>query len=196
MDKWRNYALKSGKIKKNYQRQYSNRNSVGLPKKASYCDRILESGQEQSEIEKEIMEAMYGQGQIRIGGAFQSSGTPSGEIRCGESCGSSSSSGYQEVRCEENGSNGESRKEEVGNDETIREEVSLEAHQEGRQRVPRSNRGRRKAQETDSQIQAGEEEVKEKMTPKEKKHEAKESKAYEKKEDRREAKKEAPKKKK
>lgn len=196
MDKWRNYALKSGKVEKSYKRKHSNGSPFRTPTKASYCDCILESGQEQSEIEKEIMEAMYGQGQIRLGGAFQSSGTPGGKIRCGESCGSSSSSGYQEVRCEENGSNGESRKEEVGNDETVREEVSLEAHQEGRQRVSRTNRGRCKAQKTDSQIQDGEEEVKEKMTPKEKKHEAKESKAYEKKEDKREAKKEAPKKKK
>ena len=137
INKWRNYALKSGKVQSSYQREYCNRKK---------CRKERVSGSGDSHVES------------------------------------------REVQT----------KEEVGNHEVVREENSVEAHQQGQQRVQEPAKRRSKAAQRDSEKQTGEEEVKEKekMTPKEKKHEAKEGKDYEKKEDRREAKKEASKKKK
>lgn len=139
IDKWRNYALKSGKVQSSYQREYCCRKKCRKAGEAGDSHRNVESGKEQT-------------------------------------------------------------KEEVGNHEVIREEIPPEAHQERQQGVQGPAKRRRKAESSDSKIQAGEEEVKgkekEKMTAKEKKHEAKEIEACEKKEDRREAKKEAAKKKK
>lgn len=82
--------------------------------------------------------------------------------------------------------------------ESSREENVSQAHQEGRQgiqesdqRCERSNQRRCEITETDQKIQVKEKHMKEKVTPKERKHEAKEGKAFEKKEDKREAKKES-----
>ncbi len=136
-DKWRNYALKSGKVKSSYQREYCNRKKCRKAGEAGNSNIHVESWKVQPEV-----------------------------------------------------------KEEVGSHESIREEKSAETYQQGQQGIQAAVERRPKASKRNLKIQAGEEEVKEKMTPKEKKHEANESKAYEKKEDRKEAKKEAPKKKK
>ncbi len=73
-------------------------------------------------------------------------------------------------------------KEEIGNDnEEIRKEYFIETHQEGRSRVPCSDQGRCKVEETDISKTKGEEMKKE--SAKEKKHEAKESKSHEKNEE-------------
>jgi hypothetical protein len=70
-------------------------------------------------------------------------------------------------------------------DESSREEDVSKTHQERRQRVQKSNQGRR---ETEKRNLKNKEEIMKKPISKEKKHEAKESKAYEKIEDKKEKK--------
>ena len=47
--KWRNYALKTGKIQSSYIREYSNRKKIRKTREASDSDRILESWPKQAE---------------------------------------------------------------------------------------------------------------------------------------------------
>lgn len=71
-------------------------------------------------------------------------------------------------------------------DEGQREENSSEAHKEGRQGIPCSDKGRCEIKETNNS--KTKEEIMKKQPSKEKKHEAKETKAFEKKEDKKEKK--------
>lgn len=135
-NKWRNYALKGGKVKESYIREYCNRSKARKTSEASSSDSLCESRKNKEEVK---------------------------------------------------GSNYES----------IREKDIAETHQQGQQRIQESAEGRPRAEEENTIKQTKGEKImaKEKMSPKEKKHEAKEGKRYEKLEDKREAKKEAKKKK-
>lgn len=50
INKWRNYALKDGKVKESYIREYSNRSPKREAAKASRSNCIQQSGEEQEEI--------------------------------------------------------------------------------------------------------------------------------------------------
>lgn len=149
----RNYALKDGKVKESYIREYSNRSPKREAREASRCNSLLQSGEGKEEVEAKIAQTPLITNDEWV---FRTRSTH----------------------------------------ENIREENPLETHQEGRQGVSCPDKGRCKTQESNHEIKTGEEKVKEKVTAKERKHEAKEGKAYEKKEDKREAKKESKAKKK
>lgn len=53
-NKWRNYALKDGKVKSSYIREYSNRKKIRKTGEASKSDCNVQSGQEQSKAQEEI----------------------------------------------------------------------------------------------------------------------------------------------
>lgn len=80
------------------------------------------------------------------------------------------------------------QKEIESKNESKREEILIETHREGQQRIPESIEGRSAVEEIPkSNTKKGK--IMAKESKKEKKHEAKESKAYEKKEDKKEKKK-------
>ncbi len=54
-DKWSNYALKDGKVKSCYQREYCNRKKIRKTGASSNCDSNVQSGQVQSEIKEEVV---------------------------------------------------------------------------------------------------------------------------------------------
>lgn len=49
-DKWRNYALKDGKISKSYQSKYKNGDQCRKTIKTSYCDSLKQSWKGEEEI--------------------------------------------------------------------------------------------------------------------------------------------------
>jgi hypothetical protein len=50
INKWRNYALKDGKVKESYIREYSNRSKSRKAAEASRCNSFQQSGKEQEEV--------------------------------------------------------------------------------------------------------------------------------------------------
>ena len=54
-NKWRNYALKDGKIKKSYLSKHQNRDERRQTPTPSSCDRNEQSGQKQAEEEIEML---------------------------------------------------------------------------------------------------------------------------------------------
>lgn len=55
-NKWRNYALKDGKVQSSYIREYSNRKKVRKAGEASNCNSNEQSRQEQSKAQEEEIE--------------------------------------------------------------------------------------------------------------------------------------------
>lgn len=53
-DKWGNYAIKSGKVKSCYQREYCNRSKKRKAAEASHCNSYVQSREIQPETQKEI----------------------------------------------------------------------------------------------------------------------------------------------
>lgn len=164
-DKWRNYALKTGKIKENHLRKYKNRNGAWKAAKTSYSDSVQCSGKEQ---EKEEVVIVY-----REPTEYEKFMHPELEDALKEKF-------VIDLRKK---------------DENSREEKPVEAYQQGQQRVQTTTQGRPRVEKEDNCQTKGKEMKKEKESPKaHKKHESKESKAYERKEDKKEAKKEKGKK--
>ncbi len=165
-NKWSNYALKDGKIKESYIREYSNRSPKREARETSSRNSLQQSWKKQEEIEMIIRPELP---------------------LCLKEIIDKEIEWYGKVL---------EIKEQVvyigdENHESSREENPSETHQEGRQGVSCPDKGRCETEKTNPKIQNGEKKVKEKVTAKERKHEAKESKAFEKKEDNREAKKES-----
>ena len=200
-NKWRNYALKDGKIQSSYIREYSNRKKVRKTREASNCDSNEQSGKEQEEIEELIrppippaISDLLEEEVDWLGKIVELKEDPiprhpdaEKEVQLIYKPPTHHKVGINPIILNDawvvnlRGSN-----------ETSREENPSETYQEGRQGVPSSDQRRCEAQERNTKIQSGEKKVKkEKETMKHKKHEASESKAYEKKEDRKEAKKES-----
>lgn len=102
-NKWSNYALKDGKVKSSYIREYSNRKKVWKTREASNCNSNEQSGQEQAKEEVELI--------------------------------------YKPTIKESN--------------ENIREENTIETHQEGRQGIQESNQGRCKTKKRNSKVKSG-----------------------------------------
>ncbi len=127
-NKWRNYAIKEGKVKSSYIREYCNRSKKRKAAETSDSNSVQQSRQ----VEEEI----------RI------------------------------------------------QNENIRKEDVVEAYQQRQQGIQEPTERRPAAKEADINIKKRKEVVKEKVTPKERKHEAKESKSFEKKEDKQEVSKE------
>ena len=137
-NKWRNYALKDGKIQSSYIREYCNRKKVRKTREASCSNSLLESGQksfqepigfyEEPSFNLEdvhpwitndewIVNILLQKRRIedeksatRIGQPVQSSGEIGSEIRSIESICSSGSCGDEKVRKRAHGKNGSSRK--------------------------------------------------------------------------------------
>jgi hypothetical protein len=66
-NKWRNYALKDGKIQSSYIREYCNRKKVRKTREASNCDSNEQSRKEQSKDEEEVKLVHRGPEHYRIG---------------------------------------------------------------------------------------------------------------------------------
>lgn len=207
-DKWRNYALKDGKISQSYIREYSNRSPKREAREASRSNSLLESRQEPEKVEHKIsmtplitndewiyrMRSTNGIDREREESRDNQAQSGSSERLIRDM---PSVSGEQDRRRRETVNHqdtdegihgitktGNSLK--VRENEDKREEDVSETHQERRQGVSFPDQRRCEVEETDPKIQTREEIVK--KATKEKKHEAKESKAYEKKEDKKEAK--------
>lgn len=58
-NKWRNYALKDGKVKESYIREYSNRSKSRKAAEASSSNSLQQSGQEQEEVNLVFREPPY-----------------------------------------------------------------------------------------------------------------------------------------
>lgn len=56
-DKWRNYALKDGKVKDSYIREYCNRKKIRKAPEASDSHSVEQSRQEQEEVKPLYIEA-------------------------------------------------------------------------------------------------------------------------------------------
>lgn len=65
-NKWRNYALKDGKVKSSYIREYSNRKKVRKTRKASNCDSNEQSGKEHPK-EEEVKLVQRGPEHYKVG---------------------------------------------------------------------------------------------------------------------------------
>ncbi len=197
-DKWRNYAIKDGKVSESYFREYINRKKVRKTSETSSCHSFTESRQEET---KEIKDA---NGNVReeIGSGHKRSrrdediqrsivamrDIPRESIECRPK-----SSSPQRISEGLSKPEHEKIKEE---NEIIGEEIAVEAHCERQQGIQITTQRRSRVKETDlKKLTEGKEKMKkEKVSAKEKRHEAKEGKKYEKIEDKREAKKEAKKK--
>ncbi len=144
-NKWENYAFKNGKVKSCYQREYCNRKKCRKTGEASGGDSLLQGGEVQPEVKEEIDDMkFYGKfvqlnEEVPLTKLFRGA-----EAVVLDILGRASQTLY---------------KEQIGTHESIREEVPIEAHQEGRQGVPIPDKRRRKVKERDPQKQAGEEEV-------------------------------------
>lgn len=165
-DKWRNYALKDGKVQSSYIREYSNRKKIRKTGEAGNCNSLQQSRQEQPKAEEEVKLVQSGPEYYRndvnpmiLNDAWVINLRKTNEERREEN----PSKTYQE------GQQGVSS--------------SAQGRCEAEKRDLKIQTGEEKMK-------------KEKETMKHKKHEASESKAYEKKEDRKEVKKESKPKKK
>ncbi len=146
-NKWRNYALKDGKVQSSYIREYCNRKKVRQAGEASHSDSHVQSRQEQEEI-KEV-KLIY---------------KPPTTHKVGVNSAILNEAWVVNLR-KQDGPVGIT-KEWVDNlkikgreDEIIREENPLETHQEGRQGIQSPDQGRCEAQERDCQIKIREKEV-------------------------------------
>jgi len=172
-NKWSKYALKDGKVKNSYIREYCNRKKIRKTGEASHSDSHEQSRKIQQEDESlrylinhsscnfEDVKLVY----------IEPVDYPKNidPVILNESWVINLKEYY----------------------ESDREEDPLETYQEGRQGISSANQGRCEAEEGHSKNKNREKKMKEKVTAKEKKYEAKESKAYEKKEDKREVKKQS-----
>lgn len=166
-NKWSNYAIKDGKVKSSYFREYCNRKKVGKAGKTSNCNSNEQSGQEQTQAQKKV-ESVYSEPTYYVKNIDPIILNDSWIVTL------------------------------RGIDEEIGEKNTVDSYQQGQQGIQATAERRSEVEERDSETFQREEKMKEKdkMTIKEKKHEAKESKAYEKKEDKKESKKESKPKKK
>ncbi len=189
IDKYKeqNYAVKTRKLEKSDLIKHQDRSGTRKATEASGGDILIEGREIQPEAKEEV-EFIYKPPEntqpLQMGVRFMEQKEIADKIL--------SDSWVVNLR------DSQEDKEEIGKYEDVREENFIETHQERRQRVSSTDQGRRKVKESDHETEAGEEEVKEKekMTPKEKKHEAKETKKHERMEDLKETKKkESPKKK-
>lgn len=111
LDKWRNYAIKNGKVKSCYQREYCNRKKFREAGETSDSNRNVESREVQTK--EEIGGKSNGQSEIGIRREIQISGEISSEVRSRKPRGRRSSSRNEKVRIQEDGKDGSSREEKV-----------------------------------------------------------------------------------
>jgi len=197
-DKWRNYALKDGKIQESYIRKYSNRSPKREAREASRRDCLLQSGEEPEEYQITTRPMILNDAWV-INLRMKDEQRSNTERPPGDVEGKGSIMAMPSLPGKQNGCGGETRdnqesfgeKETISNslkrgyDEGSREEEVVETHCEGRQGISESDKGRREAKEVPPNQTKGQK--MKKPASKEKKHEAKESKAYEKKEDKKES---------
>ena len=134
-NKWENYCLKDGKVQSSYIREYSSLS----PRKRRYLDGKIDS-RTRERVESEnsprgiVAECHLPRTQPDYTGQTGSVETAVSEVKIPEN---------PSIR---------------GQDETIREENPVEAHQQGQQGIQEPAEGRSEAQEGDSKIQTREEE--------------------------------------
>lgn len=137
-NKWKNYALKDGKIQNSYIREYSSRSPNRQAREASSRNSLLKSRQDQNKEEVKLVyrepnhykviqnpqilndawvinlkREPHGESKTGIGNPIQGSREVSSEVRSIKPSGSSSSGGDEKVRKRKDGKDGTSRKKKV-----------------------------------------------------------------------------------